>query len=153
MLVCIILFLVCNDQDIIYTQHYMLLCNPYNLKNMFFYLISSIASSFSCSAQVADVQPHLVFTGGLLVDGSGEAPIENSVVAVVEDRIVFAGEADSFEIPPHTDVFDIAGNTILPGFFNAHVLQALSEEKLRAWAWEGVTTVRLLGSNHEELNS
>jgi imidazolonepropionase-like amidohydrolase len=44
-------------------------------------------------------------------------------------------------------MIDVEGRTILPGFFNTHVHRAFKADVLRAWAQEGVTTVRDLGAS------
>jgi imidazolonepropionase-like amidohydrolase len=51
------------------------------------------------------------------------------------------------ELPSDAEIIDVAGATILPGFFNAHVHQAYNENNLKTWAQAGVTTVRDLGGN------
>lgn len=48
---------------------------------------------------------------------------------------------------PDAQIIDVEGRTILPGFFNAHVHRAFKADVLRAWAQEGVTTVRDLAAS------
>ncbi len=62
------------------------------------------------------------------------------------ERIVAVGARSQIEIPKDAPTIDVGGATILPGFFNAHVHGAYSEETLAAWAQDGVTTVRDLGN-------
>jgi imidazolonepropionase-like amidohydrolase len=56
------------------------------------------------------------------------------------------GTAATVTIPPTTEVIDVQGATILPGFFNAHVHVNGSSQALAAWAQAGVTTVCDLAS-------
>ncbi len=90
--------------------------------------------------------PSLVFVNGTLIDGTGADPISDAVLVIQGERIVAVGPRHSISIPESAKVIDVQGATILPGFFNAHVHGAYNEEKLAAWAKEGVTTVRDLGA-------
>ena len=61
----------------------------------------------------------MAFVGGLLIDGNGNAPIENSLVLVDDKKIVYAGEQG-----PKTDgykIMDIKGKTIMPGLIDTHL--------------------------------
>ncbi len=84
-------------------------------------------------------------TNGLLIDGTGAAPVPNATVNIRDGRIEAAGAG--LPAGTATQVIDLEGRTILPGFFNCHVHRAFKTNVLRAWAQEGVTTVRDLGSN------
>jgi imidazolonepropionase-like amidohydrolase len=90
--------------------------------------------------------PALVVVNGTLIDGTGADPIKDAVVIIQGERIVAVGPRSAIEIPEGAQIIDVQGATILPGFFNAHVHGAYDEEKLAAWAREGVTTVRDLGA-------
>ena len=60
----------------------------------------------------------MAFVGGLLIDGTGNAPIENSLVLVDDKKIVYAGAQG-----PKTDgykITDIKGKTIMPGLIDTH---------------------------------
>jgi imidazolonepropionase-like amidohydrolase len=50
-------------------------------------------------------------------------------------------------------VVGTGGRAILPGFINAHVHGSQSEETLKEWGRDGVTTVREMSGNVEELAS
>ena len=90
--------------------------------------------------------PALAIINGTLIDGTGADPIKGVVLIIQGERIVAVGSRDTVEIPEGAQIIDVQGATILPGFFNAHVHGAYNEEKLAAWAKEGVTTVRDLGA-------
>ncbi len=89
----------------------------------------------------------LVLVNGTLIDGSGGDPIPDAVVVIDAERIVAVGARSQVEIPKDASTIDVAGAAILPGFINTHVHSAYDEEKLKAWAQAGVTTVRDLGND------
>lgn len=90
--------------------------------------------------------PALALVNGTLIDGSGAQPIENAAVVIQDTKIMAAGMRDTVAIPEGTQVIDLGGAAILPGFINAHVHGAYDLERLAAWAQAGVTTVRDLGA-------
>lgn len=61
----------------------------------------------------------IAFTGGLLIDGTGNAPIENSLVLISDKKIEYAGAhkdfGDSYEL------IDIKDKTIMPGLIDTHL--------------------------------
>lgn len=59
------------------------------------------------------------FKGGLLIDGTGAAAVENSLVLVDGEKIVYAGEMK--EIPRNYEVYDISGKSIIPGLIDVHL--------------------------------
>jgi enamidase len=89
--------------------------------------------------------PDLALVNGVLIDGTGAAPIFNATVVLRNGLIEAAGRNVSASVD--TEIIDVQGRTILPGFFNTHVHRAFKEDVLRSWAQEGVTTVRDLGAN------
>lgn len=91
--------------------------------------------------------PSLALINGVLIDGTGAAPIQDAVLVIQNDRIVAVGSRNTVSIPVGAKIIDVQGATILPGFINAHVHGAYNEEKLAVWAKEGVTTVRDLGAH------
>jgi imidazolonepropionase-like amidohydrolase len=98
-------------------------------------------------AKGADRSPKgaVALVGGRLVDGTGRAPIADSVVVYDGDRIVAAGPRASTPIPAGATVLDAAGQTVLPGLWDmhAHVEQV---EQGAVYLAAGVTTVRDLGN-------
>lgn len=59
------------------------------------------------------------FIGGQLIDGTGAAPVQNSLVLVEDKQIVYAGNAKSFG--PEYETRDISGKTIMPGLVDTHL--------------------------------
>lgn len=62
----------------------------------------------------------LVIIGATLIDGSGRAPIKDSVVVIENDRIVAVGRRGRVRIPQEARVIDGRGLVVAPGFIDAH---------------------------------
>jgi N-acyl-D-amino-acid deacylase len=65
----------------------------------------------------------IVLLGATLIDGSGRAPLLNSVVVIEGDRIVAVGSRGSnsrVRIPANARVIDASGVVVAPGFIDAH---------------------------------
>ncbi len=107
--------------------------------------IAPTATTQPSLAAISD--PSLAIINGMLIDGTGADPIKDAALVIQGERIVAVGPRNSISIPEGTKIIDVQSATILPGFFNAHVHGAYNEEKLAAWAKEGVTTVRDLGAH------
>jgi len=108
-------------------------------------LVSAAVAACSAGVPTADVPTDaaLVLWNGTLIDGTGEAPIRDGVLAIGSDgSIVAVGRRGGREFPEGATVVDVQGATILPGFIDAHVHNAFSARSLAAWAQAGVTTVR-----------
>ena len=56
---------------------------------------------------------------GTLIDGTGGAPVKNAVILIQGDRITAVGA--NVAIPRGATVIDLSGETVLPGFIDAHV--------------------------------
>ena len=59
------------------------------------------------------------FAGGLLIDGTGAAPVADSMVLVENEKITYAGVKK--EIPGDFEIVDITGKTLMPGIIDAHL--------------------------------
>jgi Tol biopolymer transport system component/imidazolonepropionase-like amidohydrolase len=93
-------------------------------------------------ASPTPVPPAIALVNGVLIDGTGSAPVPDAVVVIREGHLEAAGPANQIEVPADAQVIDVQGATILPGFFNAHVHEGYDAGHLAAWAQAGVTTVR-----------
>lgn len=86
-----------------------------------------------------------VLINGILIDETGNESVMNKVI-VIQDGLIYEIENDfSYIIPPEARIIDLQQAYILPGFFNTHVHSGYNESNLKAWANDGVTTVRDLG--------
>ncbi len=92
--------------------------------------------------------PDLTLVNGTLIDGTGNPPVANATVVIRNGLIKAAGM--DFTGKMDTEIINLEGRTILPGFFNTHVHRVFKEEMLRTWAREGVTTVRALGASERK---
>ena len=61
-----------------------------------------------------------VLVGATLIDGTGSPPLKDSIVILQDDYILDVGKHDQVEIPPGSEVYDITGKTIMPGFIDSH---------------------------------
>ncbi|MGJ7906752.1 amidohydrolase family protein [Actinopolyspora sp. H202] len=62
------------------------------------------------------------YEGAVLIDGTGEDPVPESVLIVDSGgRITYAGAAGGAPPREETPVVDLSGHTLLPGFFDCHV--------------------------------
>ena len=113
-----------------------------------------------------------LLTGAILIDGTGNSPIENGAILVKDEEIKSIGHRDSISIPEHANVTTInyPNQTILPGLIDCHVhltgigdgrsgdeLATLPDEVLTLQGSQnanrhlqsGVTTVRDLGAKNK----
>jgi imidazolonepropionase-like amidohydrolase len=74
----------------------------------------------------------LVLTRALVIDGRGEAPIEDGVVVIRGDRIEAVGPRASVSVPPGARILDLSGRSVMPGLADMHV------HLLGGWDGEGV---------------
>jgi adenine deaminase len=76
--------------------------------------VAALAAAASAHAQT------LVIQGGTLIDGTGQPPIENSVIVIEGNRFKAIGRRGEVAIPPDAHVIDVSGKTVLPGFIDGH---------------------------------
>src|SRR5207245_3432067 len=55
-----------------------------------------------------------------VLDGPGDAPIEDGRIVIQGDRIASVGPADRVAVPADADRIDFAGRTIVPGLIDLH---------------------------------
>jgi N-acyl-D-aspartate/D-glutamate deacylase len=85
----------------------------------------------------------LLLRGGLLVDGTGDAA-RPADVAVTGDRIVAVAPAGGLRPERRTEVVDLEGLVLAPGFIDVHThydAQILWDGDLTPSSWHGVTSV------------
>lgn len=92
-------------------------------------------------------QGTLALINGILIDGTGADPVFNGAIVIQNNRITAVGAHSEIKIPDNAKIIDVNGAAILPGFINAHVHYGYNKTNLKAWAQDGVTTVRDLGGD------
>ncbi len=91
----------------------------------------------------------IAFRGATLIDGSGAAPRENSLVVVTDGRIASVGPATPralAALPPGAKIVAAEGRWIVPGLIDAHV-HAESDDDLKTMLSWGVTSIRLMAED------
>ncbi len=66
------------------------------------------------------LEKELVVQGGKLIDGTGQPPIENSVIVIQAGRFQAVGKSGEVSIPAGAEVIDVKGKSVLPGFIDGH---------------------------------
>ncbi len=62
----------------------------------------------------------MFYLRGRVIDGTGAPAIEQGVVAVDGERIVAVGREEDISIPAGSEVYEVEGGSILPGFIDCH---------------------------------
>jgi imidazolonepropionase-like amidohydrolase len=70
---------------------------------------------------VAQSQRPIALVGGTLIDGTGAAPVRNSVVLIRGERIERVGTVASLPVPSEYERVSTDGMTVLPGLWDLHV--------------------------------
>jgi hypothetical protein len=63
----------------------------------------------------------VALVGGTLIDGTGAAPVRNSVVLIRGERIERIGTTESVTVGPDYERISTEGMTVLPGMWDLHV--------------------------------
>lgn len=65
----------------------------------------------------------MVFRGGTVITMLSEEDTDNSAVAVKDGEIIYVGDEDGIEayISADTEVIELDGNTLMPGFIDGHI--------------------------------
>ncbi|MEP3209340.1 MAG: amidohydrolase family protein [Maribacter sp.] len=77
-----------------------------------------LLSIYTVTAQENEVK---ALVGGTLIDGFGAAPIKNSVIIIVGEKIKTIGTVETIDIPTNAEVISTEGMTVLPGLWDMHV--------------------------------
>lgn len=129
-----------------------MICEGCQMKKTIFYLtllfifIFLLVSRLESEAEATNKEI-TALTNGTLIDGTGAPPLPNGMIIIQDELITSVGSHNKIKIPEGAKIIDLQGAYLLPGFINTHVHRGYSEHNLKAWAYEGVTTVRDLGGN------
>jgi len=76
----------------------------------------------------------LVLAGGTVIDGYGNAPIQDGIVVIENDRILAIGGAGQVVVPEGAEVVSTEGMTVLPGLWDMQVeLMRLGHGNTARW--------------------
>lgn len=111
----------------------------------------------------------LVVMADLVIDGTGRRPIEGGAVCIQDGRIIAVGRRADVPVPDGAVVIDRPGETLLPGFVDAHshvsIIPGLGNQigqlreraakamlravpNVRTDLLSGTTTMRVMGEEH-----
>jgi imidazolonepropionase-like amidohydrolase len=94
-------------------------------------------SSFSIA------QMPIAIVGGTLIDGTGSAPVGNSVIVIQGTKIIAVGTKQNVSIPNGAQVIEAKGKYIIPGLIDCHVHYEQPRDLVQMLAW-GVTSVNCM---------
>jgi N-acyl-D-amino-acid deacylase len=81
-------------------------------------LLLLLATATLFTSEAAD--DTIAIVGATLIDGSGRAPLADSVVVLKGDSIVSAGKRTEVTVPTGARVIEARGLVVAPGFIDAH---------------------------------
>ena len=73
----------------------------------------------------------MVVFKGRVIDGNGRTPIEEGLVAVDGNKILYVGEAAGFQYPQDAEVITVPNGTVMPGFIEGHCHLGLGDDYLK----------------------
>src|SRR5687767_8370619 len=82
-------------------------------------------------AQRGAASPVTAIVGARLVDGTGAAPVNDSVILVSGDRITAAGPRARVQVPQGATVVNASGKTVMPGLVDVHCHLNQPEDVMR----------------------
>lgn len=78
--------------------------------------------------------PTIAVVGARIIDGYGQAPIENGAILIKGQRIVAVGSKAEVAIPAGTKIIDASGRTVIPGMIEMHAhLITLGHGNYQRW--------------------
>lgn len=109
-----------------------------------------------------------LFKNATLIDGTGKKPIDRGLLAIEEDKIMYAGKTESWKAPEGKTIkeIDMTGRYLLPGLIDCHVhiaAECLPDSTMNGpLGWTtlvmlrhaqntlaaGITTIRDVGGRH-----
>ena len=84
------------------------------------------------------------FEGALLIDGTGDPPIERSAFLVEDGAFAWVGQQGEREPPPGADLVDLSGKTVIPALIDAHQHIGLTAIRAGTHSKENYTRANLI---------
>jgi imidazolonepropionase-like amidohydrolase len=82
------------------------------------WLVTFTALAIFCIGEAA-LARDVVVHAGALIDGVSRTPRQRVSILIHDDRIT--GVSDGYVTPPGSEVIDLSGETVMPGFIDCHV--------------------------------
>jgi hypothetical protein len=96
-------------------------------------------------------EQRLILEGARLIDGSGGTPIEDSMIVIEGNHILYAGgRTDRFN-SGRPRRWRLDGKAVTPGLIEAHTHAAFDGD-MRAYVKNGVTTIRFAGLDQDSVD-
>src|SRR5690348_11988964 len=83
-------------------------------------LVSMAVPAYTATPPEASTAPTIAVVGGRIIDGYGQAPIENGTVLIKGERIVAVGSKTEVPVPADAKIIDASGRTVIPGMIEMH---------------------------------
>ena len=94
----------------------------------------------------------LAIRGATVISATGAAPLSDATVVIRGDRIADLGPAATTDIPDGARIIDARGRYLIPGLIEMHAhLSKARASAMGLFVANGVTTIRDMGGDHEEL--
>ena len=114
-------------------------------------LVVQGVTCLGCSMQPSPPPPELLIRDVTVLSMDDEPPRRNSIL-VRGDRVAYVGPTASLPSAPNARVVDGSGRFVIPGLIDMHThVSKTRGSSLSLLVSKGVTTVRDLGGDHEEL--
>lgn len=85
---------------------------------------------------------------GRVIDAISDSALENGLVAVCGDRIIYAGPEEGFQPPEDTETISVKNGTIMPGFIDCHA-HLTGQEDAGSFANGSLFGDQLLGAAYQ----
>ncbi|MGE5740658.1 MAG: amidohydrolase family protein [Candidatus Aminicenantes bacterium RBG_16_66_30] len=121
-------------------------------------VLTALAICFSAWAMPSTAEDRpVVFTHAVIIDGSGNAPLEDGTLIVRGSKIEAVGRGSEIPVPAGANIIDARGRVLMPGLADMHVhllggwdgeaVDMLGYRRyLNALLYSGITTVLDMGS-------
>ncbi|MGQ0537677.1 MAG: amidohydrolase family protein [Gemmatimonadaceae bacterium] len=115
--------------------------------------LSGLALTAACTPKVLPSATDVIaLVGATVIHVDNRPPTPNATVLVQGRRIVSVGPAPDIRVPRGAARVDVAGAFVIPGLWDMHThLSKTRASALPLLVAHGVTTVRDMGGEHEEL--
>jgi len=125
---------------------------PIQVASLLLAVAAAAISALSPSPAVQPLSAVIAIRNVTIIPGDGAAPISDATVLIRDERLAAIGPSAEAVIPTGARVIEGRGKFLVPGFIEMHAhLSKTRASALGLFIANGVTTVRDMGGDHEEL--